>query len=113
MVIDHGEDAAGQCINTGYIPCLPLSPYGHRGDILRVRETAWERPERTTRMMLEVTGVRVERLQDISHSDAMAEGMAFDDAEYDFMRLWERINGEASWAANPWVWAIQFRRLKP
>ena len=68
-------------------------------------------PRKYSRITLEVTGVRVERLQDISHADAMAEGMALDDAIYDYSRLWEQINGTGSWDANPWVWVIEFQRV--
>jgi len=53
MVLDHGEDTSGRCINAGYIPCYPLCPYGHQGDRLYVRESGWERPERTPHMMRE------------------------------------------------------------
>lgn len=70
-------------------------------------------PRWASRILLEVTAVRVEQLQDISHSDAMAEGMAWDDAVYDYSRLWEQINGAASWAANPLVWVMEFRRVQP
>ena len=67
-------------------------------------------PKALARIWLEITGVRVERLQDISHADAVAEGMAFDDAIYDYSKLWEKINGPGAWDANPWVWVIDFRR---
>ena len=63
------------------------------------------------RILLEVFSVRVERLNDISDADAIAEGMAIDDAAYDFSRLWESLNGDGSWAANPWVWVIEFKRV--
>lgn len=84
-------------------------------------------PRWASRITLEVTGVRVERLQDISEADARAEG-AYpppagtddDGAHYDagtfrdgFRALWESINGAGSWTANPWVWVIEFRRIIP
>lgn len=74
-------------------------------------------PRRLSRITLEVTGVRVERLQDISEADALAEGVAAKhtpDADYTareaYAALWEQINGGGSWAANPWVWVVEFKR---
>lgn len=87
-------------------------------------------PRRICRITLEVTDVRVERLQDISEDDARAEGV--DDGPgrgshvYPspraargplghrgvFRELWDTINGKrAPWASNPWVWAVSFRRV--
>ena len=79
---------------------------------------------RASRITLEVTDVRVQRLQDISEEDAVAEG-----AEpfrlpvhpgnesirhkLGYAALWDQINGAGAWDANPWVWAISFRRVKP
>lgn len=78
-------------------------------------------PRSLSRITLEVTGVRVERLQDISEADAQAEGaepMALDDLgntwrthKRGYQSLWESINGPGSWDANPWVWVIEFQRL--
>lgn len=83
-------------------------------------------PRAACRLVLEVTRVRVERLQDISEADAMAEGCppAWLDAgdnttvhaeapptyRQGFARLWREINGDGAWAANPWVWVVEFRR---
>ena len=74
-----------------------------------------------SRITLEITGVRVERLQDISEADAKAEGclpVIHADGAIDcgtrkttFRTLWESINGPGSWAANPWVWVIEFKNL--
>jgi hypothetical protein len=163
----------------------PFCPYGVPGDWLWVKETGWQRPERTPRMMregadtweryyydadglgdgdheqfkqwgfkrrpsihmprwasrltLEVVIVRVERLQDISEEDCVAEGLHsyshhWHDPEYPlpdiayepfagsetryscprqaFRALWDSINAErAPWASNPWVWVLEFKRV--
>ena len=81
-------------------------------------------PRWASRITLEVTGVRVERLQDISADDARAEGCqdkpvdGAEQASIDLLAklwyhdLWEQINGLDSWAANPWVWVVEFKRVK-
>lgn len=70
-------------------------------------------PRWRSRIDLDVTGVRIERLQDISYDDAVAEGIAHDypKAVAQYRDLWEDINGAGSWATNPWVWVIEFRRI--
>jgi hypothetical protein len=86
-------------------------------------------PRWASRITLEVTDVRVERLQDISEEDAKAEGVwKYGDEDCweiytkttsfgtscprrSFESLWQSINGPDSWNANPWVWVIEFRRL--
>ena len=76
-------------------------------------------PRWASRILLEITGVRVERLQDISDEDSLAEGIyptatglypGSPRAEY--QKLWESINGPGSWGSNPWVWVISFRRIE-
>lgn len=72
-------------------------------------------PRRASRILLEITGVRVERLQDISDDDCRAEGYDRSHAfprEW-FARLWASINGTGSWAANPLVWVVSFQRVTP
>lgn len=75
-------------------------------------------PRWASRLTLEITGVRVERLQDITHHDALAEGVAYDVSKEDgaplprFKKLWHEINGSESWAANPWVWVVSFKRAE-
>ena len=138
-------------------------PYGTPGDRLWVRESGWERPERTAKMMregadtwprfayvadgwseddhadfkrwgfkrrpsihmprwasritLEITAVRVERLNDISESDALAEGAIVpgwpgaECAVDAFHEIWSTINGPSAWSANPWVWVVVFQRV--
>lgn len=142
----------------GIINC----PYGKTGDRLWVRETfcyhddlamylykaddvtccKWKpsihMPRWASRITLEIVSVRVERLQDISEKDAIAEGISKvpfrpcegwpicdgymvgkDDgvtglaakASTAYKKLWESINGPGSWDLNPWVWVVEFRRI--
>lgn len=90
-------------------------------------------PRAASRITLEITDVRVERLQDISEADAKAEGAGlyvpghgfiteaelradpgysnFLSPRLGFEAIWREINGDGSWDANPWVWAVAFRVL--
>jgi len=131
------NDARGNCACDG-VRC----PYGEPGDRLWVRETwahaigggfhykadyghsdwLWKpsihMPRRASRITLEVAGVRVERLQDISEADAYAEGVEATEygqfpAPSAFKYLWESINGPESWISNPWVWVVEFKKNQP
>jgi hypothetical protein len=99
------------------------------GELGRLRSSRFM-PRWASRITLEITGVKVERVQDISEEDARAEGVVphfvMDAADFiagkrlepgtcrkGFEVLWKDINGPESWNANPWVWAISFRRVAP
>ncbi|HAG3179117.1 TPA: hypothetical protein G8Z49_004587 [Salmonella enterica] len=90
-------------------------------------------PRWASRILLEITNVRVERLNSISEQDALREGIDRERLEesqdnYDciadhnmtgrptatgaFKYLWESIYGEENWQANPWVWVIEFKRVE-
>ncbi|MEH3539426.1 hypothetical protein POV95_01750 [Klebsiella variicola] len=88
-------------------------------------------PRWASRILLEITDVRVERLNAISEEDAAAEGVPpagsllpdypgtfltpkgdFATAKVAFQRLWESIYGAENWLANPWVWVIEFKRVE-
>ncbi|EKN3396452.1 hypothetical protein ABHY64_001492 [Yersinia enterocolitica] len=100
---------------------------GTRDDFWRSRPSI-HMPRWASRINLLITGVRVERLRDISQEDAQAEGMeltgwrpTYSDPDsggeyetpYDnFAELWISIYGEESWQANPWVWVIEFERME-
>lgn len=79
-------------------------------------------PRWASRITLEITDVRVQRLQEISVADAMADVVVETNKNlrgmepcmewiYAYEDLWESIHGPGSWDANPWVWAISFRRI--
>lgn len=112
--------------------------YGRDGEEMKVK---WKpsifMPRKLSRIDLEITGVRVERLNDISEEDAKAEGLIYHRL-YDewgvekrrdsrenmpqwrrygtpakaFEYLWKSINGVESWNKNPLVWVIEFRKIK-
>lgn len=155
-IVHCGHDMDGGHI--GSIRC----PHGAPGDRLWVRET-WDRfpegnilyrasgahgedsspfehwrpsihmPRWASRITLELAAVRVERLQEISEADAVAEGgVRYEDervsgwrhdtssdwvsvdARYSFRRLWDSLNAKrAQWASNPFVWVLEFRRVSP
>jgi hypothetical protein len=76
-------------------------------------------PRALSRITLEIVSVRVERLQDISEVDAIAEGCVSSInlpggrfANENYAWLWEQINGDGSWEANPWVWVVEFKRVE-
>lgn len=106
------------------------------GDWTRPRPSI-HMPRWASRILLEVVAVRVERLNEISEADAIAEGVfrktgetpigdtveTWDGrgemiyvhpmaARTEYRMLWESINGENSWSMNPFVWVIEFRRLE-
>lgn len=82
-------------------------------------------PRCFSRIQLEITGVRVERLHSIGLRDAMDEGCEIrqislfgsdqkgrdEIGRMHFGLLWESVNGEESWNANPWVWVVEFKRV--
>jgi hypothetical protein len=90
-------------------------------------------PRAASRIQLEIVSVRVERLNAISQADCWAEGIAQCDglgtneaildlakrmdkctpAVLQYATLWESINGAGSWAANPWVWVVEFKWVQP
>lgn len=138
---------ADKCVDAGY--SKPWAPLQWEADGQRNREwsgfgpgngivvgpgktrSSIHMPRWASRIMLEVTSVRVERLQDISEADAQAEGttpipdpcdhvrLACADIgcsgpqpyRVGFRALWQGINGPCSWDANPFVWVVEFRRL--
>lgn len=79
-------------------------------------------PREACRLVLEITAVRVERLQAITEADAVAEGLSqsesgswlpgpCDHPEWAFHQLWAQVYGEPAWEANPWVWVIEFNKI--
>lgn len=147
-----GSEIADLCLDAGYnVPWAPIQyeadgarrdwqhtgtpPHDGPPQPGRYRHARFM-PRWASRIILEVTRVRVERLQAISYMDALAEG-AFDAAAFvgqectdtgesadelarrlqwpqrAFRALWEQINGAGAWDANPWVWVVEFRRLPP
>jgi hypothetical protein len=99
----------------------------------KARDRAWRpsihMPRWASRFTLEITSVRVERLETISHRDALAEGVRVwerweaeragsvevnsHDPRDAYAELWESINGVGSWALNPWVWVVEFAQVQP
>lgn len=113
------------------IPVRPeMTIYRADADPTGVGTAGWKSPihmpRSLSRITLEIESVRVERLQDISSDDCVAEGVgdpvgtplpygsvteAWNRRSYQLR--WETINGPDSWTANPWVWVLSFKRVTP
>jgi hypothetical protein len=141
----HGRQDDRLWVRENFCPIYPQDPtynggspieydyaatyqHGNRlGDCIGIKKR-WKpsihMPRAASRITLEITGVRVERLQDISGADALAEGITLhlnhrNKPRYNicgpvqtYRDLWEEINGPGSWEANPWVWAVSFKRVE-
>lgn len=97
-------------------------PYGEFGDTLKLEGAS---SGRMIRLGLKITAIRIEQLKDISHKDAVAEGVHNFDiearlrdeplsvAQIVFSRYWDtkHLDGGTDWESNPWVWALEFEEV--
>ncbi|VTP67779.1 Uncharacterised protein [Leclercia adecarboxylata] len=100
----------------------PAHVPSHYENVPPAEEIRWtpsiHMPRCASRILLEITDVRVERLNSISEEDAKAEGapteccVIGDKHFLGFRSLWKNIYGNDSWQANPWVWVIEFKRIE-
>ncbi|WP_273767355.1 hypothetical protein [Aeromonas hydrophila] len=120
----HHEYYAYRASEPGAVKC-----YDCNGNELPIRWTpSIHMPRKAARILLEINDVRVERLNDISERDALAEGVqpepcdharqscadigcCGDTARGEFGFLWQSIYGQESWEANPWVWVVEFKPI--
>ncbi len=120
------NEITGDCIiNTWYKASSPDLMWWD-GDDCPLDSVPWKpsihMPKTACRIFLQITDIRVERLQDISEEDAMAEGAqplhpiteSYFEGEFQqgFMHLWCDINGQDNWDENPWVWCISFQQVE-
>jgi len=96
----------------------------HYENVPPVEEIRWtpsiHMPRWASRILLEITDVRVERLNSISEEDAGKEGYPADPSPFGghmdkwlwFRQLWDGIYPEQSFKHNPWVWVIEFKRIE-
>lgn len=96
---------------------------GRQWDWIPLSLSARYMPRWASRITLEITDIRVERVQEISEADVLAEGckyLAYRCAEEmkpcdpeEYSDLWDMINGKTyPWASNPWIWVISFKRVE-
>ncbi len=105
---------------------VPATAYEAMTEGSRVKRPSIFMPRKYSRITLEIVKVRVERLQEISEADAIAEGCpghereisqtasAWIRPEWEYRDLWDSLNAERGfgWAVNPWLWVVEFRRLE-
>lgn len=99
-------------------------PEDEEGDYVPRWRPSIHMPRARSRLTLEVTGVRVERVRDISEADAIAEGAEPAPCTasgcslphvHGYAKLWDSLyeRGGPAWGANPWVWVVEFRKVTP
>lgn len=89
-------------------------------DLLDGKEGCWkppiQMPRWASRILLEITNLRIERLNEISEADCVKEGVgsAFlrDCKKPKFIEQWVQMHGPDTWSKNPWVWVIDFRVIE-
>jgi hypothetical protein len=95
-------------------------PFVYRATDLKSCGHTWKpsiyMPKEAARVFLQITGIRVECLQDITEEDAIAEGCGLNtfggyNARFNFENLWNQINGKDSWNQNPYVWVYSFNHI--
>ena len=125
--VEHRRDPDGPLQRYAYAAdCRPGSHSDEaRKDFGLKYKPSIHMPRAACRILLEITAVRVERLQDISRADIRAEGLqcppelASDDVSPNYRdwypaawkELWNSTGGD--WDANPWVWVVEFKRVTP
>ena len=140
IVDQFDDDGNEKPMTTFYRATSPDLDWCDGGDDCPIK-TPWKpsihMPRKLSRITLEITGVRVEKLQDISPRDCEAEGckrLPLQEGENQpwwtadasagqvlhsrsalgaYHKLWNHINGAGSWDANPWVWVVEFKRVLP
>lgn len=104
--VDYGPEHGEKWLVHAWPPAGKLPPY-----VGRFRQ-GMHMPRWASRITLLVTEVRVERLQDCSEADAVAEGCRpcpAVSARENYAALWDSLHGPGAWALNPWVAAYTFR----
>ena len=123
-----GDRPCSECVGPGNVMYAASADEAELA-IFKFRPSIYM-PRWASRILLEITNVRAQRVQDISEDDAIAEGLrwhpaleawsaggdswpTFTDPRRSFAGLWDSINASLGygWDANPWVWAISFRRM--
>lgn len=134
----HGSPGGRLWVRETWAPCPDDRDGRHfiyrADDVRRYDGEAWKwrpsihMPRAASRITLELTDVRVQRLQDISAADSISEGIGFEarlrgyclpdgshfhatDPRVSYWSLWDAINGSGSVEQNPWVWVITFKRV--
>ena len=118
------RETFGVCTFCGKVGAYRATPTGECGDACWACNRTIEKwkppifmPRWASRIALEITAVRVERVQDIGDEDAEAEGLSWCNAASPrdkFQCLWNSLNAKRGygWDANPWVWVLSFKRVK-
>lgn len=124
---NNTTDDKGQRRLVGYVASMDAEAQQCARDFGVKMTPSIHMPRWAARLILPVVDVRPQRLHEISEEDALAEGIeqfhdlfsgvprksgtqVFDTARAAFADLWAAVYGRASWDANPWVWAVTFRR---